>query len=128
MGKSFNNFASLKQAILKEVISGVEEATEKSLEKLQENVDFFYTAPEGKYKRTGQLKSSPTFDGINYTSNGAVGQISINTSTQYYPAGRDTEWIYNLAENDGLLGYGGFWRGTESEIQEILDSEMKKRF
>lgn len=128
MGTKFNNFNALKNAILKEVVSGIEAATEKSYDKLQENVNSFYDAPEGSYKRTGQLASSPTLDGVSHTGNGATGQISINTSTQYYPAGRDTEWIYNLAENDGLLGNGRFWNRTENEIQEILDCEMNKRF
>ena len=128
MGGIFSNFASLKNAMLSELQNAVSEATEKSYEKLKENVAHFYDAPEGRYHRTGQLQDSPTNDGCSTTSNGAVGQISINTSTQYDPAGRDTEWIYNTAEANGLLGNGGFWKKTESEIQNILDSEVAKRF
>lgn len=128
MGGTFSNFASLKKAMLSELQNAVSEATEKSYEKLKENVSNYYDSPEGRYHRTGQLQDSPTNDGCSATSNGTIGQISINTSTQYNPAGRDTEWIYNAAEANELLGNGGFWKKTESEIQNILDSEVAKRF
>lgn len=128
MSGTFTNFASLKKAMLSELQDAVYEATKKSYENLKENVSHFYDSPEGRYHRTGQLQDSPTNDGCSSTSNGAIGQISLNTSTQYSPAGRDTEWIYNTAEANRLLGNGGFWKKTESEIQNILDSEVAKRF
>lgn len=129
MGGTFTNFNALKAAMLKEVVDGVTEATEKSFDKLQENVDRFYDSPESpNYHRTGQLKSSPMLDGVTTTRNGAVGQVSINTGTQYVPAGRDTNWIYHAAESDDLWGNGGFWADTESEIRNILNEEMAKRF
>lgn len=128
MGGNFTNWKSLQDAMLKEVVSAVSEATEKVKDELQENVDYFYTAPEGRYKRTGQFRSSVMNDGVSDTRDGAIGQVSINTSTQYDPAGRDTATIYSYAEDDGLLGYGGFWRATEAVAQDILDNEVRKRF
>lgn len=128
MGGTFTSWGALQEAMLQEVVSAVSDATDKVKDELQENVDYFYTAPEGRYKRTGQLQQSVMNDGVTATGNGAVGQVSINTGTQYDPAGRDTETIYGYAENDGLLGYGGFWRATEAVAQEILDSEIAKRF
>ncbi|MCD7819681.1 MAG: hypothetical protein LUH07_11620 [Lachnospiraceae bacterium] len=128
MGKTFTNTSALKAALLKDTRDAVKAATQRTYEKLQENVDNFYTAPEGKYHRTGLLQSAPQIDGLYETNDGAIGQVSISTGTQYDPAGRDTQWIYNAAENDELLGYGGFWRGTEAEIANILNEEISKRF
>ena len=128
MSGTFTDWNSLKSALLSEVVSAVSDATDKVKDELQENVDYFYTAPEGRYKRTGQLQQSVMNDGVTATRDGAVGQVSINTGTQYDPAGRDTETIYGYAEDDGLLGYGGFWRATEAVAQKILDNEIQKRF
>lgn len=128
MAKTLKSWSALKSALQKEMYDALDEATEKSLDDLQENVNYFYTAPEGQYKRTGQLKSSPQIDAINHNGDTAISQISINTSTQYYPAGRDTETIYGYAEDDGLLGYGGFWRETLIEIEENVKKSFSKRF
>lgn len=104
------------------------EVVEKSYNDLQENVDYFYSAPEGKYHRTGQLMASPQIDTVNFNGNNATAQISINTGTQYYPAGRDTATIYGYAEDDGLLGNGGFWRETVYEIEENIKQSFGSRF
>lgn len=128
MANVFTSMEALKAAMLKEVSAAVETTTDKSFELLQRNVDAFYNSPEGIYKRTGQLQASPQNYGTTITGNGAVGQIGISTGTQYWPAGRDTEWIYQVAEDGGLLGQGGFWKNTEAKVQNILDSEIQKRF
>lgn len=128
MGGTFTNWNSLESAMRKEVVSAVTDATNKIHEELQENIGIFYSVPEGRYHRTGQLRDSAMNDGVYDTGNGAVGQVSINTGKQYDPAGRDTETIYGYAENDGLIGHGGFWRATEAVAQGILDSEILKRF
>ena len=94
MGGTFTSWGALQAAMLQEVVSAVSDATDKVKDELQENVDYFYTAPEGRYKRTGQLQQSVMNDGVTATRDGAVGQVSINTGTQYDPAGRDTETIY----------------------------------
>lgn len=128
MSKTFKNWGSLKSAMVKSAQEAVDSTVKRTYKELQENVEYFYTVPEGDYHRTGQLKDSPTIDAITNTSNGAIGQVSINTGTQYDPAGRDTEWIYRAAENDGLIGRGGFWRATEAVAENILDEEVRKRF
>ena len=128
MGGTYTSTDALKRAIQQEMYDALDEATNKSFEDLKENVDYFYAAPEGTYHRTGQLKSSPQLDGINHNGNTALSQISINTSTQYDPAGRDTETIYGYAEDDGLLGNGGFWRVTLIETEENINEAFGKRF
>lgn len=128
MGGTFNGWGSLKKAIQQEMNNALKEATEESYDDLQENVDYFYTVPEGRYKRTGQFQASPQLDGINYNGDSAMSQISINTGTQYDPAGRDTATIYGHAEDDGLIGRGGFWRETLIETEENVNKAFGKRF
>lgn len=128
MGGTFSSWGALKKALQQEMNVALEEATEKSYEDLQENVEFFYATPEGRYHRTGQLKDSPQIDGINYNGDSAISQISISTGTQYDPAGRDTATIYGYAEDDGLIGNGGFWRETLIETEENVKEAFGKRF
>lgn len=119
---------ALKAAIQKEMYEALEETTEDSYQDLKKNVGFFYSAPEGRYKRTGQLRDSPQEDGANFNGDSAVGQISINTGTQYDPSGRDTQTIFNYAEDNGLLGNGGFWQKTEDDIEKNIDRDFGKHF
>ena len=128
MGGSFTSWNALRSALQKEMYAALDEATENSFGDLKENVAHFYDAPEGTYKRTGQLMASPQLDGINHNGDSAISQISINTGTQYDPAGRDTETIYGYAEDGGLLGYGGFWEKTNHEIRKNIANSFGKRF
>lgn len=120
--------AALKAAIQKEMYEALEETVEDSYQDLKNNVNHFYDSPEGRYKRTGQLRDSPQLDGINCNGDSAQGQISINTGTQYDPSGHDTATIYGYAEAGGLLGNGGFWERTAEQIQDNIDESFGKRF
>lgn len=136
MAKSYSDFASLQKAIQKEMHNAFEVAVDKSFDDLQKNVEHFYDAPGNPkpgnpppgYDRTGQLKASPQLDGIDMYGNDAVAQLSINTGTQYDPAGRDTETIYGYAEEGGLRGNGGFWKQTEIDIENNINESFGKRF
>lgn len=128
MAKKITSFGQLRMELQKKMHKAMERAIDWSFQDLQENVGHFYDSPEGEYRRTGQLKASPQIDAVNYNANSAIGQISINTSTQYYPAGRDTETIYGYAEDGRLLGNGGFWEKTEGEIQRNLDQSFGMEF
>lgn len=136
MAKSYSDFASLQKAIQEEMYTAFKEAVNKSYDDLQRNVDHFYDAPGNPkpgnpppgYDRTGQLKASPQLDGIDIMGNDAVAQLSINTGTQYDPAGRDTETIYGYAEDGGLRGNGGFWKQTEYDIEDNINESFGKRF
>lgn len=119
---------ALKAAIREQMYEALEETTEDSYQDLKNNVNYFYNAPEGRYKRTGQLRDSPQVDGINYNGDSAVGQTSISTATQYNPSGRDTQTIFNYAEDNGLLGNGGFWQKTEDDIEKNIDRDFGKHF
>lgn len=108
--------------------SAVQEATEQSFQDLRQEVSHFYDSAEGVYQRTGQLRASPQLDGIDFNGDNAVSQISINTGTQYDPAGRDTATIYEYAEADGLIGNGFFWEKTQEGIEKNIKISFGKRF
>lgn len=124
---TYKSLDSLKKAILKEIHSAVADAAQESKNVLQNNVDEFYTVPEGRYHRIGMLQAAPQLDIVFETTNGAMAQVSINTGTQYDPAGRDTETIYGYAEDDGLIGKGHFWERSKEEVPKILKEEIEKR-
>ena len=124
---TYKSLEALKAAILKGVRSAVDDAAQKSKNVLQKSVDEFYSVPEGRYHRIGMLQAAPQLDSVFETKNGAMAQISINTGTQYDPAGRDTETIYGYAEDDGLIGRGGFWKRSMTEVPGILKEEIEKR-
>ena len=124
---TYKSLESLKAAILKEVRSAVDAAAKESKNVLQKNVDEFYSIPEGRYHRIGMLQAAPQLDSVFETKNGAMAQISINTGTQYDPAGRDTETIYGYAESDGLIGKGHFWEKTVAEVPKIVEAEIINR-
>lgn len=120
--------SALKAALQKEMYAATQEATERSFQDLQTNIGLFYDSPEGRYHRTGQLRNSPQLDGISFNGDSAVSQISINTCTQYDPAGRDTATIYGYAEDGGLLGNGGFWRRTEEKVEKNIQDAFGRHF
>lgn len=127
MSKTFDSWDKLKKSLQKEVRDATEEAVEKSFQDLHENVDNFYSAFGGRYQRTGQLAESPEMrlygSGDSYT-----GELGLDTTYQYYPAGRPTDVIYGYAEDGGLLGNGGFWQRTQFNIKENINEAFGKRF
>ena len=121
--------ASLKAALQKEMYAATQEATEKSYEDLKNNVENFYSIPEGKYHRTKQLMNSPRLKEINFDGDTAMGEIEIDTNSPHYnPAGRDTETIYGYAEADNLVGAGNFWQKTKEDIEKNIKISFGKRF
>lgn len=120
--------SALKAALRKEMYAATQEATDQSFQDLRQEVSYFYDSAEGVYQRTGQLRDSPQLDGIDFNGDNAIGQISVNTGTQYDPSGRDTATIYGYAEDGGLLGNGGFWQRTEEKIKDNVNTAFSKRF
>lgn len=127
MAKTFNNWNALKKAIQEEMRKAMEETIDKSFQDLHENVDYFYTVPEGRYHRTGQLAESPEHE-VYGSGDAVTGELRLDTSYVYNPSGRDTETIYGYAENDELIGRGGFWRQTEYDIEKNVKEAFGKRF
>lgn len=123
MGGTFTSLGALKAALKKEVEEAMQETMEKSYKDAKDNVGNFYAAPEGDYSRTGTLKESPTM-----SVSGMSGELSLNTGAAYSPAGRDTNTIYNYAEGGGLLGNGGFWNKTKSDVEKNIQESFGKRF
>ena len=118
----------LKDAMLGKMKQATDDAIDKSLEDLQENMEQFYTIPEGRYKRTGQLKDSPKVDYVRQAGNHVTRQFGLNTEKRYNPGGISTEEIYQLAESGELLGIGGFWKRTIVKVQENIRESFGKQF
>lgn len=123
MGGTFSSWGALKAAIKKECEEALQEAMEKSYMDAKDNVENFYAAPEGVYHRTGALRESPTM-----SVSGMHGELSLNTGYGYSPAGRDTNTIYNYAESGELIGNGGFWEKSKSDVGKNIRESFGKRF
>lgn len=137
ISKAFSSWSAIEAAMRKEMYAAAADTADKSFQDLHKNVDYFYDSPGNPtsvadpppgYDRTGQLMASPQMDGISFNGNSVIAQISINTGTQYDPAGRDTHTIYEYAEDGGLLGNGGFWQKTLEQIKENMNEAFSKRF
>lgn len=127
MAKSFNSWGVLKKALQNEVHSALEETIDKSYQDAKQNVDNYYNSPEGHYTRTGQLAESVEQE-ISGSGDSMCGTIKLDTSYTYDPSGRDTETIYGYAEDGSLLGNGGFWKKTKSDVEKNIEESFGKRF
>ncbi|MBC5745717.1 hypothetical protein FMM74_019670 [Lachnospiraceae bacterium MD308] len=120
---------ALRQGIRKEMYAATQEATEQSFRDLQDNVRLFYGVPEGRYHRMKQLMNSPQLKEISFSGDTATGEIEIDTnSPSYNPSGRTVEEIYSYAEDDTLIGMGGFWQRTEEKIKDNVEDAFGKHF
>lgn len=127
MAKSFSSWGALKKALQNEVRAALEETIDKSYQDTKENVDYFYASPEGRYMRTGQLAESVQQE-ISGSGDNLCGTISLDTSYVYNPSARTTQEIYGYAEDGGLLGNGGFWDKTKSDVEKNIQESFGKRF
>ena len=93
MSKTFNSFNALKKAIQKEVQDAMNEVVNASFVNAHSNVDQFYSSPEGRYKRTGQLAESPDMS-LSGGGDSYHGEINLDTGFRYNPSCRDTQTIY----------------------------------
>lgn len=118
----------LKDAMLKKMKQATDDAIDKSIEDLQENIEQFYTIPQGRYQRTGQLKDSAKVDYVRQAGNHVTGQFGLDTEKRYNPSGISTEEIYQLAESGELLGAGGFWKRTMVKVTENIRESFGKEF
>lgn len=127
MAGTFTSWGALVQALQKEVADAAQEVIDNSVEDLYRNVDQFYGSAEGRYRRTGTLRMSPigTFTGGGMVSSG---EIWLDTGHTYVPSGRDTNTIYNYAEDGGLLGQGGFWSRTMAAVPKHIQESFGSRF
>jgi hypothetical protein len=126
----------IKDEISKQFKEVFEEAIDKTYKSYKENVDYFYTAPGNPtpgnpppgYDRTGQLGEAVQFDSCEISDTFAEAQLSLDISYKYVPSGRDTATIYGYAEDDGLLGNGGFYRKTVYDAEQNIKDSFSKYF
>lgn len=127
MGGTFTSWGALEKALQKELAEATEEAVQDVFLDLQLNVSDFYSSPEGRYKRTEQLRNSPKCS-VSSSGNTAAGEVWLDTGFRYNPSGRDTETIYGYAENGGLIGKGGFWERTEGNADILVNNAFERHF
>ena len=127
MAKVFTSWGALESALQKEVSDATEEVIDNSIDALFKNVDMFYSSEEGRYISQGHLAASPESE---FHGGGSVssGEIRLNTGYTYVPSGRSTQQIYNYAEDNGLLGHGGFWNRTMTAIPGYIQKSFGSRF
>lgn len=125
------NMKELEKMLMNEIAQGVEAASQKSFQELEDNLARFYT--KGRpifYERTGKLGMAGRTDNVAQKGNVAEARVYIDDTYQYTTGTHDTPHIIRDAEKGsaGILGQGHFWADTEKNIQKHLDDEMKKRF
>lgn len=120
----YRNWKSLEGDILSKVRYCTLDAQQQSLLKLNEYLEFFYTVPEGKWyrPRTDHLKNSGTLGQFTITTNGAMGEIYMDTSVPYTTGTYTTQKVYEEAEKhgSGILGVPHFWENTMTEIHDTV--------
>ena len=127
MGGTFSSWGALKEALQEELAAATAEAIDLIYEDAKENIKDFYSAPGGRYHRTGQLGNSPMCSCV-ASGDSASGAVWLNTGFSYYPSGRSTQTIFNYAESGGLLGNGGFWAKTVGNADNNINTAFSNHF
>lgn len=139
-----NNMKELKAMLLAELAGAMYETKVKSLNALEEGVDYFYEGASPKmYKRTGKLRKTPAVTKVDLRNNGSSMSASFNayldTSGSYttgkQPSMRNVLELANYgtspAEPDHLratVGNRGFFEKSEEEIEKIFNEAIAKHF
>lgn len=136
---------SVRQRIQQKAREAVAETEAKGLTSAINNVASFYTMGNPTvYQRTGQLGSSARSKGVSGTGNtyettiyldvGGTSYDVPNPAFDYDGTGRfshfSSQEVFEAAENhtSGVKGKPGFWKKTETEIEQAFDEAMSKRF
>lgn len=125
------NMQELEKMLLNEMQHAVEAANQKVYTDLTDNLARFYTRGKpSMYVRTGQLGMAGRAKNASKNGNEVVAETYIDDTYKYTTGEHSTPEIISDAENHkaGILGEPHFWSDTEKNIQNHLDTEMKKRF
>lgn len=128
---TYTSIDAIKAAIIKEAQSACEEAVDNSYNKLNEELQGFYSqgAPSW-YRRTGKLGGAGRRTGVSNTGSGAFGEVYIDQGYGYQYGNFDGDQVVPAAETNsfGILGRGGFWSRTEAMIPQFLHAALASRF
>lgn len=147
----YGDIASIKAAIMQFVTSAVQSASVQTKEEIVKQVESYYAGSPVMYQRTYQLKNTPMTTPVSSGADSASFEAYLNPAGGY-PSITYTYWdgnqttskapsmmdILNLT-NDGAtgssvgylhpaIGNGGYWQRAESQMQNILDSNLSKYF
>jgi len=136
---------TVRQKIQQKAKEAVEETEANGLTSAINNVSSFYTQGNPTiYQRTGQLGNSAKSDGVSGGGNNWRTKIYLDVAgTSYNVPNPDFDFdgtgrfshfssqeVFEAAENhtSGVKGKPGFWKKTESELEQMFDIAMSKRF
>ena len=131
MGGVYTSWEALRAAIIKEMSAAMDEALERAYHDLQQNVMSFYAGGEPLiYIRTLKLAAAPRVKGPNGGGSQITGDVYMDQNYEYNTGTWSTGQIMDAAEsgNANLVGTPGWWRRTESDIDEIIVSAFGSKF
>lgn len=132
-----SNMAQLQQALLSKVTQALSVANQKSLNIMKEEVAGFYNGGTPvKYKRTGQLKGTPTTTGVVTNGNSVSFEAKLDSSGGYSsgrkPSMMQVLRLTNYGDTGGILrpavGSPGYWEKAEVRIEQALNDALGKYF
>lgn len=122
-----DSWAALEAEIRRKAEDAMHETEGKSYLDANRNMTAFYSegSPD-RYRRTGQLGNTARTTGVS----GLEATIYLDSQYEYNTGSYTAAKVMSEAEvgGSGILGKGGFWKKTEEDIQENLDSAFGKRF
>lgn len=139
---SYSSMTAIKKAIQKEAKAAMKDAQKKMLKKTQQETQGFYSQGSPTiYERTHALENSPQTTSLQGSGDFLEYEIYLDQSVSYevpneaftsrgFSSYFTTPEIFEAAESGSYhtLGKSGFWKRSESEFQNILDSAMAHHF
>lgn len=139
---TFSSMAALKRAIQQEAKAAMKEAQTKMFKKTKEETQGYYSQGNPTiYERTGALGNSPQTTALQGSGDFLSFEVYLDEGTAYevpnsaftsrgFASYFTTPEIFEAAESGSYhtLGKSGFWKRSESEFQNILDSAMEHHF
>ena len=125
------SLAQLKQMLLNEMKKAMSVVSEQSLAEMFKNTGEFYSGGSPiRYVRTGNLGSSPNTTALSSGGNQVSFEAYLDESGGYSTGTFSTSQVFSAAESgsSGILGTPGFWKRSEEQFQNILDSTMGSFF
>lgn len=126
-----SSLAALENELRAELMTAMEEASEKMFDDLQGEVAGYYTGKPNKYNRTFQLLTTPTLSPISGGGNSVSFKVYLNPAGGYttgcYPS-METVLSWTNDGGGGTIGSHGYWQRAVSKMGESFSSIMASHF
>lgn len=122
----------IKRKIENDVQNAMNVARDKTSKQLDDNILGFYGGGEPNiYSRTGTLIDASDVTSVSGGSDSYEFTASMDGNKISYSTGTFSgSQVVDATElgTSGVVGKSGYWEKTESEIPNIVDSELSKKF